>query len=100
MCTPGLVTSFTMVSASVAPGGVDEDVISTTPDTAFRWDSILPPINPDGPSVFKRGSTVPVKFRVCDAAGQSVGTPGLVTSFTMVFPSVARGGGDEEVLCV
>jgi YDG domain/MBG domain (YGX type) len=34
---------------------------------------ILPPINSDGSSVFKRGSTVPVKFTVCDANGNPIG---------------------------
>jgi hypothetical protein len=43
---------------------------------------ILQPINADGTSVFKQGSTVPAKFRVCDANGVSIGTPGVVTSFT------------------
>jgi YDG domain/MBG domain (YGX type) len=34
---------------------------------------ILQPINADGSSVFKMGSTVPTKFVVCDANGNSVG---------------------------
>ena len=34
---------------------------------------ILQPINADGTSVFKAGSTVPTKFVVCDAFGNSVG---------------------------
>jgi hypothetical protein len=34
---------------------------------------ILQPINADGSSVFKRGSTVPVKFTVCDATGNPIG---------------------------
>jgi len=46
--------------------------------------TILQPINPDGTSVFKQGSTVPAKFRVCDAAGASIGTTGVVTSFKLV----------------
>src|SRR5207245_3951918 len=46
--------------------------------------SILQPINADGSSTFKQGSTVPAKFRVCDAAGRSIGTAGLVTSFNLV----------------
>jgi hypothetical protein len=46
--------------------------------------SILQPINADGSSTFKQGSTVPAKFRVCDAAGHSIGTAGLVTSFNLV----------------
>jgi hypothetical protein len=44
----------------------------------------LQPVNADGSSVFKAGSTVPVKFRVCDALGASVGTAGVVTSFNLV----------------
>jgi hypothetical protein len=40
-------------------------------------------VNSDGTSVFKYGSTVPVKFRVCDATGVSIGSAGLVKSFTV-----------------
>jgi hypothetical protein len=41
---------------------------------------ILPPINTDGSSVYKRkgGSTIPVKFKVCDANGNSISDPNLV----------------------
>jgi hypothetical protein len=46
--------------------------------------SILPPINADGSSVFKQGSTTPAKFRVCDAFGHSVGTAGVVSSFNII----------------
>ena len=45
--------------------------------------TILQPINADGTSVFKQGSTVPAKFRVCDANGASIGTAGVVTSFKL-----------------
>jgi hypothetical protein len=45
---------------------------------------ILQPIDNDGSSVFKQGSTVPAKFRVCDAAGHSIGTAGVVSSFRLV----------------
>jgi hypothetical protein len=41
----------------------------------------LQPVNPDGTSVFKAGRAVPVKFRVCDLAGNSVGQPPVVTTF-------------------
>src|SRR5205823_2922196 len=34
---------------------------------------IQQPINTDGSSVFKKGSTVPVKFTVCDANGSPIG---------------------------
>jgi hypothetical protein len=45
--------------------------------------SVLQPINADGSSVFKQKSTVPVKFRVCDANGVSIGT-GTVADFRLV----------------
>jgi hypothetical protein len=45
--------------------------------------TILQPINADGSSVFKQGSTVPAKFRVCDFNGISIGTPGVVSSFKL-----------------
>ena len=45
---------------------------------------IFQPINADGSSVWKQGRTVPAKFRVCDAKGVSVGTPGLVASFVLL----------------
>jgi hypothetical protein len=46
--------------------------------------AILQPIDADGDSVFKQKSTVPAKFRVCDANGVSIGTPGVVSSFKLV----------------
>ncbi|PYJ05480.1 MAG: hypothetical protein DME95_03925, partial [Verrucomicrobia bacterium] len=39
---------------------------------------ILPPINQDGSSVWKVGSTVPVKFTVCGADGQPIADPNAV----------------------
>jgi hypothetical protein len=50
--------------------------------------AILQPVNADGSSVFKQGSAVPLKFRVCDANGNSVGPTAaastVVTYFTLV----------------
>ena len=46
--------------------------------------TILQPINVDGSSVVKKNSTVPAKFRVCDANGVSIGTPGTVSDFRIV----------------
>ena len=45
---------------------------------------VLPPLAADGTSVSRVNATIPVKFRVCDANNVSVGTPGVVTSFTLV----------------
>jgi hypothetical protein len=46
--------------------------------------TIRQPINADGSSVFKLGSTVPTKFAVCDANGVSIGTAGVVTGYGLV----------------
>src|SRR5439155_23072467 len=47
--------------------------------------TVLQPINASGTmSVFKMGSTVPTKFRVCDANGVSIGTPGVVIGYGLV----------------
>ena len=46
--------------------------------------AILEPVNADGTSIFKQNATVPAKFRVCDAGGQSIGTPGVVAGFALV----------------
>jgi Beta-propeller repeat len=60
--------------------------------------TVLQPINTDGTSVFKLGSTVPTKFRVCDANGSSVGIPGTVTSYQLVAAGAATGlTVDEQV---
>jgi hypothetical protein len=45
--------------------------------------TILQPVNADGTSVFKQKSTVPLKFRVCDAAGTSIAN-GVVSSFLLL----------------
>ena len=45
---------------------------------------ILQPVNADGSSVWKQGRTIPAKFRVCDANGVSIGTPGVLSSFMLV----------------
>ena len=42
------------------------------------------PINADGSTIFKRGRTVAVTFRICDGAGAPISTPGLVTGFALV----------------
>jgi hypothetical protein len=57
--------------------------------------TILQPINADGSSTFKQGSTVPAKFRVCDANGNSIGTPGTVTAFNLI--SIISGTTTQTV---
>ena len=63
---------------------------------------ILQPINnypAQTLSVFKQGRTVPVKFRVCDGKGMSIGTPGTITSnpFTCTRSGSTAQAVDETV---
>jgi hypothetical protein len=60
---------------------------------------ILQPVNYDGSSVFKKGSTVPAKFRVCDANNNSIGTAGVVSSFKLIgtYTGTALATVDEAV---
>jgi hypothetical protein len=46
--------------------------------------TVLPPIDPAGGSIFKLGSTVPVKFQVFDVNDVSIGTPGVVIGFHII----------------
>src|SRR6266498_706644 len=45
---------------------------------------ILSPINTDGSSVFKQGSTIPVKFRICDAKGTTIKNLDVVKNFRLI----------------
>ena len=49
---------------------------------------ILAPISTDGTRTVEAGSTVPAKFRVCDANGVSIGTPDVVSGFFLVGGTV------------
>jgi serine protease AprX len=48
--------------------------------------SILSPIKSDGSATLKKGTSVPARFRVCDANGAVIGDPGVVTSFVRLDP--------------
>lgn len=56
---------------------------------------VLQPLNQDGTSVNKQGSTIPVKFQVFDSKGVAVTTPGVVASFRLV--QVITGTVSETV---
>ena|SRR2546427_2667502 len=60
--------------------------------------TILQPVNADGTSVFKQGSTVPLKFMVFDANCDSIGTPGVVSGFTLVSATMGASALDEAIV--
>ncbi len=85
--TPGLHTfTATVVDSgtNTAPKSVSYSVEYQSSGSCYgdAGHQVLQPINtpPQALSVFKGGSTIPVKFRVCDANGVSIGTAGVVTS--------------------
>ncbi|MCX7778873.1 MAG: PxKF domain-containing protein [Patescibacteria group bacterium] len=51
-----------------------ESYQTITYEVGYLFSGILQPINADGSSIFKLGSTVPVKFRLTDFNNQSVST--------------------------
>ena len=60
--------------------------------------TILQPINADGSSVVKQGSTVPVKFSVCDANGNPISNPMAVfgnSTGSITLLSAVRGTVDN-----
>ena len=96
----GLVANFAR-----APKGGDTDQlravaagecgVAISNSCGVATHQILQPINPNGSSVFKQRSSVPAKFRVCDAAGNSIGTPGVVASFNLV--QIVNGTAAQDV---
>jgi hypothetical protein len=56
---------------------------------------VLPPLAADGSDVRKQNATIPVKFRVCNFNGVSIGTPGVVASFAL--RRIVQGTGTTEV---
>jgi len=106
----GSITNSTLVSAilgahslSAVYYGDDNFITSTSSTNTFivgyaaggtcygdAGHQILQPINANrtgtmenGTSVWKQGSTVPAKFRVCDVSGKSIGTPGVIYKFVL-----------------
>jgi hypothetical protein len=81
----GTVSAGSNYALSFVPGTFRiEYAPATVPCLGGYGKTILQPINANGLSVFKQGATVPAKFRVCDASGNSVGTPGVVTAFRLL----------------
>jgi hypothetical protein len=71
-CSPASGSQFAPGSTIVTCTARDfSDNTSTTTFTVrvtYAWSGFLVPINNDGTSIFKLGSTIPVKFRLADAS--------------------------------
>jgi hypothetical protein len=61
---------------------------SCTTQVRYMFSGALQPINPDGSSIFKLGSTVPVKFALSNATAANVGTAVASLSIAKVSDNV------------
>jgi predicted acyl esterase len=61
---------------------------SCTTDVEYMFGGVSQPVNPDGSSIFKLGSTVPVKFVLTDAAAHAVCDNGATLSVAKVSNDV------------
>jgi catabolite regulation protein CreA len=92
-----VVSGLTALNYTFTPvDGTLSIVYGTCSPTLGAGGVVLPPINADGSSVYQRkgGSTIPVKFRVCGASGQSISNPAAVfagTSGSLTMLSAVRG---------
>lgn len=66
-----------------------EGELTVSPVPQYSFSGILQPINPDGSSVFKQRSTIPVKFRLFDAAGVPVSTAHATLESAKISDGVA-----------
>ena len=95
----GAVGTFTVTCTATDVAG-NTSTATATYDVVFASGiclgepsrTILQPVNADGSSVFKRSSTVAVKFRVCDARGLAIDAADVVTP-----PSPSRHPADCTV---
>jgi hypothetical protein len=98
-CTAGTLSSNNY-SFSFSPGTLTVSYAATCLGSPIG-NPILQPVNNDGSSTFKQGSTVPLKFRACDANGNPVGpttaVPNIVASFVLDHTTAGAPGLNETV---
>jgi hypothetical protein len=94
-CTPASGTTFAVGSTTVTCNATDAAGNNATPTTfkvnvSYAWSNFLQPINVTGnQSIFKMGSTVPVKFQL---TGASSG----ITNGTFYLKYAYTGTGDNN----
>jgi hypothetical protein len=80
-------------TCSNPPAPSNTPACGSTP--AYSWSGVLQPINADGSSVFKLGSTVAVKFAL---TGVSAGITNLAATLTLAKISSTIVGTDMEAV--
>jgi hypothetical protein len=97
--------TFAIDTSSVGPKTTTRIVADNTGHSAIRscttqvvyaYSGLLQPVNSDGTSVFKAGSTIPVKMALTDAAGQPLS--GAVAHLTLAKVSGSVVGTEQEAV--
>jgi hypothetical protein len=95
-CTPESGTVFPLGTTTVTCTATDSRGNTATASfkvsVTYAWSGVLQPLNPDGSSIFKLGSTVPVKFRL---TGDSAGITDAVAK--LYVAKISDGVAGEEV---
>jgi HYR domain-containing protein len=88
----------TMIAWTATDGNGNQATCSqtVTVTATYAWSGVLPPINADGSSVFKVGSTVPVKFTLPSSACASTSNVVATLSWKPVS-SAAAGAANAAV---
>jgi hypothetical protein len=98
-CLPASGATFALASTLVTCTASDAHNNSSSThffvSVAYGWSGVLQPVNADGSSVFKLGSTVPVKFAL---TGQSAGIS--TASATLTYSKVSNGVAGSDVEAV
>jgi lysophospholipase L1-like esterase len=76
------------VSRSATDNVVHSTTKSCTTQVQYMFSGAMQPINPDGSSIFKLGSTVPVKFALTDSSASAIGSAVASLSVAKVSNSV------------
>ena len=85
--------TFTVNASDIAGNPATKTV---TYAVLYRFGGVLQPVNTDGTSIFKAGSTVPVKFQLFDAANAPIGS--AIASLTYAKVSSSVIGSDLEAV--
>lgn len=98
-CDKASGTTFALGSTTVVCTATDaagnKGTESFTVTVTAAWSNVLPPVNADGSSVFKLGSTVPVKFQL---TGASAGITNLSARLYLQRVGAGATGGVLEAI--
>jgi hypothetical protein len=93
----GTKTLTVPAGTAVDYAGNPSAVVTANYSVVYAYSGILPPINEDGSSIFKLGSTVPVKFQLRDADGYFVTNAVAKIYLLKISNSVVPNGEIEAV---